>query len=243
MKDRSPLSKVQLALLRSIDAASRMIGTPGIVPTNLAGRIACHYFRPDRVEGALNELRRSENLVLLLRDRYRVIVSPTSWQDCFLPGCAAEPLEEDRLVAMIIETGYAVVASAETTAAVRDRRVVAIRRTVHWMQRHVHLANHLLAERWYGNTLPAELSFGILSANQSDPSPFHELRTELSLEHQLKSIRVKGGHNVFHWRVTPLGVNSIEQHRAAPSLTPDVIATIATPLGYCPLPRSNQPGC
>jgi len=242
MKDRPPLSKVQLALLRSIDAASRMIGTPGIVPADLPERIAWHYFRQDRAFGAIGELRRSENLVPLVHDRFRVVVAPPSWRDGLLPGPVAEPLEHDALAAIVAEMKYPTNGSMGTCTATLARRKGSVRKSAHWDGRFVLLANHRLAEEWYGGALPEVLSGGIVTSGHLDEAFARELIVELSLDQLIRSVRIRGERNLFRRHVTPLGIESIALRRASPTLTHDRIATIANPLGFHPLSRSDQPG-
>lgn len=239
MKNRPPLSKVQLALLRSIDAASRMIGTPGIVPTCLVARISRHFFRADRAEGALKELCRSENICLLLRDRYRVTVAPPSWQDILLPGCEPEPLENDGLAAMIAELGIPT-ALLPSGHSIPQKR--SVRKSTHWRDRFVLLANHFLAETWYGKLLPEPFFDGIMATRGFDQTFVREFRAELSLDLLIRAMRIGGERNRFDWGVTPFGIESIRSNDATPTLTPDAIAMIALPLGYHPLPRGDQLG-
>lgn len=242
MKDRPPLSKVQLALLRSIDAASRMIGTPGIVPVDLPERIAWHYFRQDRAFGAIYELRRSGNLIPLVRDQFRVVVAPPSWEDGLLPGPVAEPLEHDALAAIVAEKGYPTNGEMGGCTATLTRRKGSVRKSAHWDGRFVLLANHLVGEEWYGGPLPEMLSGCVMASSHLDDAFVRELRTELSLAHLIRSVRVPGKRNQFHWGATPFAIESVKTRRANPTLTRERIATIAHPLGFHPLPRGDQLG-
>lgn len=241
MKNRPPLSKAQLALLRSIDAASRMIGTPGIATTNLAGRIARHYFRPDRAEGALRELRRSENLILLVRDRYRVVIAPPSAQDCLLPGYEPEPLSQESLAAMIRESGAAVTVEFPSIPRPVPVPNIPSMDTPQWTRRLRLLANHRVAEIWYGDALPPEFSSAVVTVNQPDPRFFLALRYKLASERLMETFRMAGRYNVRTWRVSSLGVDSYVRNAVTASLSAEEAATIAASLGLAPL--SNQPGC
>ena len=243
--DRIKLTKVQMALLRAADEASVMTGTRGIVSEPLLRRITGHFFRPALVYPALRELIRARYLVLLPEDLYRVVLRPHDWRDCFLPGYEPEALSLGGLTVMIRETGANIVEeptpmpSAPPVPAPRDPS----KNTPQWTRRFRLLANHRLAETWYGDALPPELSSAVVCANQNDARFFIALRYKLASERLMETLRRDVRSKTRNWRVSPLGIESYEHYGIDASLSPLEVETIGASLGLVPLPRGNQPGC
>ncbi len=243
--DRIKLTKIQMALLRAADEASAMTGTRGVVSDPVLRRIAGHFFRPTLVSPALRELVRARYLVPLPEERHRVVLEPHDWRDCFLPGYEPEALSLGSLAVMIRETGANVVEAPTLTppAPPAPTPREPSRDTPQWTRRFRLLANHRLAETWYGDALPPDLSSAIVCVNQSDERFFLALRYKLASERLMETIRPDVRSKARNWRVSPLGIESYERHGVAASLSPLEVETIGASLGLVPLPRSNQAGC
>lgn len=249
------ISKVQAALLWAAKDASLLTSSPGVVSDGLFGRIARHFFRPERVFGAVRELVRDGHLVVLRDANYRVVI-PTYARTAILPGCEAEPLADGELARMVRAAGYvpatpeveAIPLPAETPEpepALATRRARPMARNV-TTERLAHrfrmLANHHLAEQWYGSPLPTELSRDIVLAARNDRSASLVMRSALVQHKLMESIPESKARQIFHWRVTESGIEFYRDSGISATLTLEGIAQISSAIGLNPLERSDQPG-
>jgi hypothetical protein len=261
--DDLALSKVQMALLCATMDASVAMATPGLVPTGLFDRIARHFFRQDRVFGAVRELVRSRHLATdRAGQNFRVAVLNRA-RFGTLPGCEPEPLCDAELLAMIREAGIAIRPVSESVVLADDgdvasdvnlvqpscecvpsepKRTVRIPATERFRRRFRLLANHRLAERWYGGELPSELSRAAIIIDRFDIGAAMALRSKLVREGLMESAVEPSNRQLSLWHVTPLGTVHCEQSNVAASITPEEFAEYAVQRGFVPLERSDQSG-
>jgi len=243
--ERPRLTQIQAAVLRAAHTASGRIGTVETVPERLFEAIVRHFFREQRVLGAIEQLRRANYLSRAPNGTLKLHVPPYAW-GATLPGDDPEPLSDTELAAIIVRTGFVATTvhdhKAPLAAAVDAPRTTGPKKMKGSVRRFALLANHHLAEAWYGSSLPSPLSRAVVVADQTCEDALLALRSKLAVERLMESFPSPTGRHECQWNVTPFGVAYYERVDTEPTLSLDRIESIATALGFAPILLGDRPG-
>ena len=244
--ERPRLTQIQAAVLRAAHTASGRIGTVETVPERLFEAIVRHFFREQRVLGAIKQLRRANYLSRAPNGTLNLHVPSYAWS-ATLPGDDPEPLSDTELAAIIVRTGYVATTVSEqrtplAEAAVDAPRTTGLKKMKGSVRRFALLANHHLAEAWYGSSLPSPLSRAVVVADHTCEDALLALRSKLTVERLMESFPSPTGRHECQWNVTPFGVAYYERVDVEPTLSLDRIESYATALGYAPVLLGDRPG-
>lgn len=246
--ERTRPTKMQAAVLRAAQEASKLTKSTGTVEDRLLSEIVRHFFREPRVQGAIEQLRRMGYVSRGADGRFDLRVPGCAWNG-ILAGDDPEPLSDAQLCAIVARLGYApqeVVAKPIPESIVEP--IVELpkeprrRKTKNAARRFVLLADHRLGESWYGDALPSPLSRAIIIANKACEEALLALRSKLTNEGMMEAFPEPTGRHVHRWRVTQTGIAYYERTGTEPSLTLDRVHAIATRLGFEPTSRSGLLG-
>ena len=154
-------------MLRAAQMASLQINTPGIVTQRLFEWIARHYFRENRIVGAVDQLRRMGYVSRADDDCLNLYVPECAWNG-ILSGDDPEPLSDLRLHAIIVRAGHELSDLSECSEVEPPQPKAHGQKPKRAARRHVLLADHRLAETWYKDALPSPLAKAIVIADQTN---------------------------------------------------------------------------
>jgi len=248
LDERSRPTKIQAAVLRAAQAASERTGTPGKIEGRMFDGIVRHFFREPRVLGAVEQLRRMGYVSRGTDGWVDLRIPRRAWSDS-LSGDDPEPLSDAQLTAIIVRFASAPVEFRPDPAPVTIAETIAElpsgpkrRKPKNAVRRFVLLADHRLAETWYGAALPSPLSRAIVVADKACEKALLALRSKLALDRMMGSFPEPTGRHEYQWHVTPLGIAYIERSDTPPSLSVDRVHAIGSRLGYEPVSRSGPLG-
>lgn len=242
--ERTRPTKMQAAALRAAQAASERTGTPGSVGERLFEGIVRHFFRDARARGAIEQLRRMGYVSRGEKGRLDLHVPGCVWNGV-LAGDDPEPLSDAQLHAIVASFGYVpreIAAEREAEPAIEIPPEPRRRKQKNAIRRFGLLADHHLAESWYGAPLPSPFSRAVIVADKACEEALLALRSVLARDGKMESFPEPTGRHEYQWHVTPLGIAYYERAGTEPSLSVDRVHAIGTRLGYEPLSRSGPLG-